>query len=216
MSDDRSVPLTFRGELQSKVRSKVDQNIKDETDNTNRRIAYFTFARFQPPVSSFRQVLDSVNELKANYLKENEAAACDFFIFPSHIQDAENNPLDPHTKVLFFRKMFPDAPIIFDPSCSDLTCIINSILADGYNEIVFVTDASKIQSFKTLLGSQHIDKPIRIIGIDHEHSDVTYTEEQVLDFARQCDFTYSDTYKMEDAIILMNFIREGLTLSPCI
>jgi len=101
------------------------------------------FGRFNPPTSGHEKLLDRIKDA---------AEDGEYVIYPSHTTDAQKNPLDAETKVLFMKKMFPDhtSNIVYDPSIRTIIDALKNADTQGYSSVNIVVGADRKQEFESL------------------------------------------------------------------
>lgn len=105
-----------------------------------------TFGRFNPPTIGHEKLLNIVSESSDNG---------DYAIIPSRSHDKNKNPLDPNTKVLIMKKMFPEhkEKIINDPKNRTIFDVLKNIHLEGYKNIRIVSGSDRTSEFEKLVNS---------------------------------------------------------------
>lgn len=101
--------------------------------------------RFNPPAKSHEQML------KYGMSRATEAGY-EYRIYPSRIQDAGTNPLNPSLKVQFMQIMYPDyADYILDSEeAKTIFDVLESLYNDGYEEVKIVVGTERLGEFQSL------------------------------------------------------------------
>ena len=137
---DSSIMLTLSSYI------SLTEKAKDET--ADKKVAVFTFGRFNPPTRGHQKLIDKT----ASVAKEHGG---DHFIFPSQTvdkkQDPEKskNPLDWNTKVHFMKKLFPDSNIMKESEVKTPHHVIEMLEAEGYTDVYFVVGSDRVEEFNT-------------------------------------------------------------------
>lgn len=103
------------------------------------------FGRFNPPAKGHEQML------KFGYSKSKENNY-EYRIYPSRIQDAGTNPLNPSLKVKFMQIMYPDyADYILDSEESKtIFDVLQSLYNDGFEDVRLVVGSDRLGEFQSL------------------------------------------------------------------
>ena len=105
----------------------------------------FTFGRFNPPTVGHEKLalaVANVSKLKGG----------DFFIYPSHTQDSNKNPLNQKEKIKYMKLMFPKFRNNIIASTGKTALEIASELYDkGYKTLVMVVGSDRVQEFQRIL-----------------------------------------------------------------
>ena len=105
----------------------------------------FTFGRFNPPTVGHEKLALAV----ANVSKLRGG---DFFIYPSHTQDSNKNPLNQKEKIKYMKLMFPKFRSNIIASTGKTALEISSELYDkGYKTLVMVVGSDRVQEFQKIL-----------------------------------------------------------------
>lgn len=106
------------------------------------KAAVFTFGRFNPPTRGHARLIATVDRIA----KEIKA---DPFVFISRSHDRDRNPLTFENKLIFMRKMFPDANIIENDQ------IKNPFNASGYlgshlkyTDVILVAGSDRVNEYE--------------------------------------------------------------------
>ena len=105
----------------------------------------FTFGRFNPPTVGHEKLalaVVNVSKLKGG----------DFFIYPSHTQDSNKNPLNQKEKIKYMKLMFPKFRNNIIASTGKTALEIASELYDkDYKNLVMVVGSDRVQEFQRIL-----------------------------------------------------------------
>ena len=114
--------------------------------------AIFTFGRFNPPTLGHEKLVIAV----ANVARREGG---EYFVYPSHSQDAKKNPLDKTTKVKYMKKMFSKHKENIIISTGKNALEVASELQDkGYTNLVMVVGSDRVKDFQNLLDRYNGDE----------------------------------------------------------
>ena len=114
--------------------------------------AIFTFGRFNPPTLGHEKLVTAV----ANVARREGG---EYFVYPSHSQDAKKNPLDQTTKVKYMKKMFSKHKENIITSTAKNALEVASELQDkGYTNLVMVVGSDRVKDFQNLLDRYNGDE----------------------------------------------------------
>ena len=114
--------------------------------------AIFTFGRFNPPTLGHEKLVIAV----ANVARREGG---EYFVYPSHSQDAKKNPLDQTTKVRYMKKMFSKHKENIITSTAKNALEVASELQDkGYTNLVMVVGSDRVKDFQNLLDRYNGDE----------------------------------------------------------
>lgn len=101
--------------------------------------------RFNPPAKGHEQML------KFGYARAKENGY-EFRIYPSRIQDAGTNPLNPSLKVQFMQLMYPDYTdyILDSEEAKTIFDVLQSLYGDGYEDVRVVVGVDRLGEFQSL------------------------------------------------------------------
>lgn len=101
--------------------------------------------RFNPPGKNHEQML----KYGMARAKENNY---EFRIYPSRVQDAGTNPLNPSLKVQFMQIMYPEyADYILDSEeAKNIFDVLQSLYGDGYEDVRIVVGSERLGEFQSL------------------------------------------------------------------
>jgi hypothetical protein len=101
--------------------------------------------RFNPPGKNHEQML----KFGMAKSKENNY---EFRIYPSRVQDAGTNPLNPSLKSQFMQMMYPEyADYILDSEdAKNIFDVLQSLYGDGYQDVRIVVGAERLGEFQSL------------------------------------------------------------------
>jgi hypothetical protein len=103
------------------------------------------FGRFNPPGKTHEQML----KFGLARAKENNY---EFRIYPSRVQAAGTNPLNPSLKVQFMQMMYPEyADYILDSEdAKNIFDVLQSLYGDGYEDVRIVVGSERLGEFQSL------------------------------------------------------------------
>ncbi len=106
----------------------------------------FTFGRFNPPTIGHKKLIIAVENVA-------RSKGGDFFIYPSHTQDAKKNPLTQTQKISYMHKIFPkhDSNIIASRGKTALHIASELYDIGKYRNLVMVVGSDRVQDFKKIL-----------------------------------------------------------------
>lgn len=132
---------------QQQTQEPVDNNNQQPERDTKEgaKGIVVVFGRFNPPGKSHEQML----KFGYSRAKENDY---EFRIYPSRIQDAGTNPLNPSLKVQFMQMMYPDyADYILDSEeAKTIFDVLQSLYNDGYEDVRIVVGTERLGEFQSL------------------------------------------------------------------
>tara|TARA_Y100000996_G_C22556993_1_gene655833 strand:- start:4445 stop:5632 length:1188 start_codon:yes stop_codon:yes gene_type:complete len=101
------------------------------------------FGRFNPPTAGHEKLLDKI---------QDTAEGEQYYVYPSHSQDAKKNPLDPETKVQFMKQMFPAhaSSIVHDSSIRTILDALKQADVEGYASVNIVVGSDRQKEFENL------------------------------------------------------------------
>ena len=103
---------------------------------------YFTFGRFQPPTTGHAENFAGV---------KREAGSHDYRIYISQTVDKKgSNPLPPDRKLYYMNKMFPEHRGKIYSGPRQPVEILQHIMMDGYNEVVFLVGSDRVSAMQFL------------------------------------------------------------------
>ena len=103
---------------------------------------YFTFGRFQPPTTGHAENFAGV---------KREAGSHDYRIYISQTVDTKgSNPLPPDRKLYYMNKMFPEHRGKIYSGPRQPVEILQHIMMDGYNEVVFLVGSDRVSAMQFL------------------------------------------------------------------
>lgn len=109
--------------------------------------ATFTFGRFNPPTEAGHGKLVAAVQAHA---KEKGGA---HYIFPSHSQDKEKNPLSHSDKVGAMKSLFPKANIVSHPDVKTAIHALKHLESKGHTHATMVVGSDRTDEFHKLLNS---------------------------------------------------------------
>jgi len=103
------------------------------------------FGRFNPPTVGHQQLMDVAAQ-------SAESDGGEYFIYPSRSQDKKKNPLDPDTKILYMKKMFPahSERIVNDAENKTIFDVLKKAYNDGYANVRIVGGSERVKEFEKL------------------------------------------------------------------
>ena len=109
--------------------------------------AVFTYGRFNPPTIGHAVLISAVESI-------SRTKGGDFFIYPSHSQDSNKNPLDQDTKIKYLKKMYPrfSRKIIKSDSQHSLEIAVE-LYDKKYTNLVMVVGSDRVREFQTILNT---------------------------------------------------------------
>ena len=101
------------------------------------------FGRFNPPTAGHQKLLDTIKDT---------AEGEQYYVYPSHSQDAKKNPLDSQTKVEFMKQLFPDHAnnIVFDAGIRTILDALKQADIEGYGSVNIVVGSDRQKEFENL------------------------------------------------------------------
>ena len=108
----------------------------------NCNTCYFTFGRFQPPTTGHKENFAGV---------KSAAGGHDYRIYISQTVDKKgSNPLPPDRKLYYMNKMFPEHRGKIYSGPRQPVEILQHIMMDGYNEVVFLVGSDRVSAMQFL------------------------------------------------------------------
>lgn len=101
----------------------------------------FTFGRMNPPHIGHKKVIDCI-------LENSKKLNADHFIFLSHSQDSNENPLSIYEKANFTRLMFPGVKFMTDENIRTPINALEYLGENGYKNVLMVVGEDRIEPFK--------------------------------------------------------------------
>lgn len=134
-----------KGETQTTSKDLDGQDLAQTQSGEEMKGVVAVFGRFNPPAKGHEQML------KFGYARAKENNY-EFRIYPSRIQDAGTNPLNPSLKVQFMQKMYPDyADYILDSEeAKTIFDVLQSLYGDGYEDVRIVVGVDRLGEFQSL------------------------------------------------------------------
>ena len=116
--------------------------------------AIFTFGRFNPPTLGHEKLVIAV----ANVARREGG---EYFVYPSHTQDAKKNPLNQTTKAKYMKIMFSKHKENIIISTGKTALEIASELHDKrYTNLVMVVGSDRVKEFQSLLDRYNGDDKV--------------------------------------------------------
>lgn len=121
------------------------KNISKEQDAEQSTGIVVVFGRFNPPSKNHEQLLKFG-------LSRAKESGYDYRIYPSRIQDAGTNPLNPSLKIQFMQLMYPEyADYILDSEdAKTIFNVLESLYGDGYRDVKLVVGSDRLGEFQSL------------------------------------------------------------------
>ena len=114
--------------------------------------AVFTYGRFNPPTIGHAVLITAVESI-------SRTKGGDFFVYPSHSQDSNKNPLDQTSKIKYLKKMFPRYSRNIIKSASQHALEVAVELYDKkYANLVMVVGSDRVREFQSLLDTYNGEK----------------------------------------------------------
>lgn len=107
--------------------------------------ATFTFGRFNPPTEIGHGKLVGAVQAHA------EKGGGKHYVFPSHSQDKENNPLSHTEKVSALRRLFPDANVVSEKKVRTAIDAMKHLEKQGHTHVTMVVGSDRVREFHGLL-----------------------------------------------------------------
>ena len=105
----------------------------------------FTFGRFNPPTVGHEKLIIAVATVA-------RSKGGDYFVYPSHSQDAKKNPLSQSQKIKYMKKMFSKHRTNIAASKGKTAIEIAVELYDkGYSNLVMVVGSDRVKDFQSML-----------------------------------------------------------------
>ena len=105
----------------------------------------FTFGRFNPPTVGHEKLIIAVATVA-------RSRGGDYFVYPSHSQDAKKNPLSQSQKIKYMKKMFSKHRTNIAASKGKTAIEIAVELYDkGYSNLVMVVGSDRVKDFQSML-----------------------------------------------------------------
>ncbi len=137
---------------QQQVAPTEQQDIPQESPSVNylpvektKGTLTIAFGRFNPPHFGHQQLMDTAAPAA-------EQDGSDYIIVPSRSQDEKKNPLDPDTKIMIMRQMFPQhgERISNDPNTTTIFDALKKAHNDGYANVRIVGGSDRVKELDKL------------------------------------------------------------------
>lgn len=136
--------------------------------------AVFTFGRFNPPTEAGHGKLISAVKSHA------EAVGGKHYIFPSHSQDPQKNPLSHSDKVGAMKRMFPKTHIVSNEGVRNAIQALKHLQSKGHTHATMVVGDDRVKEFHGLLhkynGKEYNFKKINVVSAGHRDPDAEGSE----------------------------------------
>ena len=136
--------------------------------------AVFTFGRFQPPTEAGHGKL--ISAVKAHA----ESTGGKHYIFPSHSQDPQKNPLSHKEKVGAMKKMFPGTHIVSNEGIRNAIGALKHLQSQGHTHATMIVGDDRVKEFHSLLhkynGKEYNFKSIHVKSAGHRDPDAEGSE----------------------------------------
>lgn len=183
------------------------------------KVAVFVFGRFNPPTMGHSKLFDKLVEAG----KEKDG---DTFVFPSQSVDKKKdpekskNPLDYEIKVVFLKRLFPNANIVKDETVKTPFDVLRYLDERGYTEIYFVVGSDRMKDFVNM--NKYANETFDKFGLisagerDPDAEDVAgMSATKAREAAKKRDiggFRAATGFRGDDARHLMKAVRTGMGL----
>ena len=137
-----------------------------EIREAKEKVAVFTFGRFNPPTTGHEKLIEKV----AAVAKQNNAQ---YFVYPSHSQNAKKDPLPHSKKIAYMRAMFPShKKNIIATKERNVFEIATGLYKKGFSSVIMVVGSDRVQEFEALLNKYN--------GVDGRHGLYDFTNISVV------------------------------------
>ena len=130
----------------------------------------FTFGRFNPPTVGHQKLIDKV---KAEAVKQGAMP----HVYLSHTQNANKDPLDYNSKIIYARKAF--GPSVTKSTSKSIIQVLQELQKKGHTEVTLVVGSDRVKDFKTLLnkynGKDFTFEKIKVISAGQRDPDAEGT-----------------------------------------
>lgn len=132
----------------TQIQPEVQQDKDQSTTNQQEQLkgVVITLGRFNPPARNHENMIKAGSSMATqnNY---------EYRIYPSRVQDAGTNPLNPSLKVKFMQMMYPKyADYILDSEdMKTIFDILASLYADGFRDVRIIVGAERLGEFQGLV-----------------------------------------------------------------
>jgi hypothetical protein len=136
--------------------------------------AVFTFGRFNPPTEAGHGKLISAVKSHA------EQVGGQHYVFPSHSQDPEKNPLSHKDKVGAMKHMFPKTNIVSNEGIRNAIGALKHLQSKGHTHATMIVGDDRVKEFHGLLhkynGKEYNFKKIEVKSAGHRDPDAEGSE----------------------------------------
>lgn len=192
----------------------------------------FTFGRFNTPTRAHAVVFDTANNIA-------DTSGSKFYIFTSHTQDSDDNPLDYTKKIEYLRKLFPQyaSKIVQDDKIRTAFDVCYALYSKGYRRATMVVGSDKVDDFNESLNHYNgkrsqtssrfydFDGGIRVVQAGQERAEdpndmhiKSLAAKYAREAAKKGDFKkFAKISPKADKEIIMSMfkdVRKALGLSP--
>ena len=137
-----------------------------EIREAKEKVAVFTFGRFNPPTTGHEKLIEKV----ASVAKQNSAQ---YFVYPSHSQNAKKDPLPHSKKIAYMRAMFPShKKNIIASKERNVFEIATGLYNKGFSSVIMVVGSDRVQEFEAILNKYN--------GVDGRHGLYDFTNISVV------------------------------------
>ena len=137
-----------------------------EIREAKEKVAVFTFGRFNPPTTGHEKLIEKV----ASVAKQNNAQ---YFVYPSHSQNAKKDPLPHSKKIAYMRAMFSShKKNIIATKERNVFEIATGLYKKGFSSVIMVVGSDRVQEFEALLNKYN--------GVDGRHGLYDFTNISVV------------------------------------
>ena len=130
----------------------------------------FTFGRMNPPTIGHQKLIDKV---KAEAVKQGAMP----HVYLSHTQNANKDPLDYNSKIIYARKAF--GPSVTKSTSKSIMQVLQELQKMGHTEVTLVVGSDRVKDFKTLLnkynGKDFTFEKIKVISAGQRDPDAEGT-----------------------------------------
>lgn len=109
-------------------------------EQKTKRSVVFCFGRFQPVTTGHAKMINRV-------IKEGKDRNADVFVFASHSQDNEKNPLTYKDKIGFISEIFPEIRLV-DSNLPNPFFVMKMLSEAGYKSATIVCGSDRVKNFQ--------------------------------------------------------------------
>lgn len=132
-------------EIQNTEIQQPDSENQDQKTKEVSKGIVVVFGRFNPPAKNHEQLIKFG-------LSRSKDSGYDYRVYPSRIQDAGTNPLNPSLKIQYMQSMFPDYAdyIIDSEDMKNIFDVLASLYGDKYEDVKIVVGSDRLGEFQSL------------------------------------------------------------------